>query len=161
MYLYVFLFLFATIMANISSTVFGLYASIINAFLFIGLDLTSRDKLHELWHNKNLFLKTALLIMSGSIISWLINHNSGVVAIASFISFLASGIVDFVVYQIFYNKKYLIKVNGSNIFSAAADSILFPTIAFGQIIPLIILGQFIAKVAGGFIWSLILKKNKL
>ena len=42
--LYVILYLSAIILANLSSNYFGANASIINAFLFIGLDLTSRDK---------------------------------------------------------------------------------------------------------------------
>jgi hypothetical protein len=40
--------------------------------------------------------------------------------------------------------------------SAAVDSIVFPTIAFGGFLPLITLGQFAAKVAGGAVWSIIL-----
>jgi len=36
------------------------------------------------------------------------------------------------------------------------DSLLFPTLAFGAVMPAIIAGQFFAKVAGGFFWSLIL-----
>jgi hypothetical protein len=40
--------------------------------------------------------------------------------------------------------------------SSAVDSLVFPTIAFGAILPLTVLGLFLAKLAGGFIWSLIL-----
>jgi hypothetical protein len=36
------------------------------------------------------------------------------------------------------------------------DSVLFPTIAFGAFLPAIVLGQFVAKVAGGAVWSWIL-----
>ena len=53
-----------------------------------------------------------------------------------------------------------IKVNGSNIFSAAADSLIFPTIAFGGFMPLIVLGQFAAKVCGGFLWTWAISKFK-
>jgi len=49
-----------------------------------------------------------------------------------------------------------VRVNGSNVVSAAVDSVVFPTLAFGSFLPWVILGQFLAKVAGGAVWSLIL-----
>ena len=57
--------------------------------------------------------------------------------------------------------KFLIRSNGSNIAGSALDSIIFPTMAFGVFMPEIILGQFVAKVAGGAIWSFILQKTYL
>ena len=44
------------------------------------------------------------------------------------------------------------------LFSAMADSTIFPTIAFGSFMPLIVLGQFAAKVSGGFIWAFIISR---
>ena len=41
---------------------------------------------------------------------------------------------------------------------AAVDSLLFPTIAFGVLMPEIIALQFIAKVSGGAVWSFLLQK---
>ena len=49
---------------------------------------------------------------------------------------------------------------GSNVFGALVDSLVFPTIAFGGFLPWITLGQFAAKVAGGFLWSLVLGLRK-
>ena len=49
------MYLTAIVMANLLTVKFGPKISILNAFLFIGLDLTSRDKLHELWHGDKLF----------------------------------------------------------------------------------------------------------
>jgi len=43
------LYLVAIVAANLSVAYFGASASIFNAFLFIGLDLTTRDLLHEQW----------------------------------------------------------------------------------------------------------------
>jgi uncharacterized PurR-regulated membrane protein YhhQ (DUF165 family) len=54
----------------------------------------------------------------------------------------------------------MVKVNGSNLISAAVDSIVFPTLAFGAVLPWIMLGQFAAKVAGGAVWALILRQRK-
>ena len=158
--IYVFLYLIAIVLANLSTTYFGVTASFINAFLFIGLDLTTRDKLHDTWLGNGFLWKMGLLILSGSAISYVINRNSGIIAIASFVAFAASAIVDTIVYQLMHKKKYLLKVNVSNIFSALTDSLIFPTIAFGGFMPLVTLGQFLCKVVGGFVWGLILRKNK-
>lgn len=156
--IYVIMYLLAAVLANLSSAYFGAYASILNAFLFIGLDLTARDKLHDAWQGRYLWVKMFLLIAVGSGISYLLNRNAGMIAIASLAAFGVAGLVDAIVYQNLHDKKWMVRVNGSNIFSAMADSLVFPTIAFGGFLPLIVLGQFAAKVTGGFIWSWIIGK---
>lgn len=152
------LFLFAIVAANLITTAFGPAASVFNAFVLIALDLTSRDRLHEAWHKSHLTLKMSALIASGSFLSYLLNSSAGQIAIASFVAFGAAAIADTLVYQFLYKHPWRVKVNASNVVSAAVDSILFPTLAFGGLMPLITLGQFAAKVFGGFIWSLILGK---
>lgn len=156
--LYIFIYLIAAVLANLSAAYFGPSASIINAFLFIGLDLTARDKLHDAWEGRNLWARMFALIALGSIISWVLNRNAGTIALASLVAFAAAGAVDAFVYHLLKGKKWLARVNGSNVFSALADSLIFPTIAFGSILPLIMLGQFAAKVFGGLIWSWIISK---
>lgn len=156
--IYVVMYLVAVVLANLSASFFGAYASILNAFLFIGLDLTARDKLHDVWQGKYLWAKMFLLIAVGSGISYLLNRNAGMIAVASLVAFAVAGAVDALVYQKLHDKTWMWKVNGSNVFSALADSMIFPTIAFGGIMPLIMLGQFAAKVSGGFIWSWIIAK---
>ncbi len=159
--LHITLYLNAIILANLSSVYFGTNASIINAFLFIGLDLTSRDKLHDAWDNNGLIWKMATLITFGSLITYIFNRNAGQIAIASFSAFALASIVDTWIYQCLQKRSYLIKVNGSNILSALVDSMVFPTIAFGGFLPLITLAQFVAKVSGGEFWVYILKKHTL
>jgi len=156
--IYILMYLTAAVLANLSTSFFGAYASILNAFLFIGLDLTARDKLHDAWHGKHLWAKMFLLIAVGSGISYLLNRNAGMIAVASLAAFGVAGLVDAIVYQYLHDKTWMVKVNGSNIFSALVDSFVFPTIAFGGFLPLIVLGQFTAKVAGGFIWSWIIAR---
>ena len=51
---YVVLYLFAIVAANLLVARFGPSVTIINAFLFIGLDLTTRDGLHEAWGKSGL-----------------------------------------------------------------------------------------------------------
>lgn len=156
--LYVAMYLLAAVAANLSVAYFGPSSTIVNAFLFIGLDLTARDKLHDAWGGKWLWPKMFTLIAVGSGISYLLNRNAGPIALASLAAFGVAGLVDAVIYQFLHDKQWMVKVNGSNIFSAAADSLVFPTIAFGGFLPLIVLGQFVAKVTGGLIWSWIISK---
>jgi hypothetical protein len=158
--IYVPLYLSAIILANLSVAALGdtfPAITIVNAFLFIGLDLTARDQLHETWRGRGLLGKMALLIASGSILSWLLNRNAQQVAIASFVAFAAAAIVDTVVYQLLGRQPRWLRVNGSNLPSAAVDSLLFPTLAFGSFLPAIVFGQFLAKSIGGFIWSLLFR----
>ena len=157
---YTCLYLLAIVAANLSVAHFGASSTVVNAFLFIGLDLTSRDKLHEAWHKNGLLWKMALLIGFGSLISWVLNRNAGQIAVASFAAFGCAAVVDTMIYHLLHEREYMVKVNGSNVVSAAVDSLVFPTLAFGAFMPTIVLGQFVAKVFGGFIWSLILRRNK-
>jgi uncharacterized PurR-regulated membrane protein YhhQ (DUF165 family) len=153
----IFIYLLSIVSANLIITEFGPKVSIVTAFIFIGLDLTLRDYLHESWHRNNLFLKMFTLILSGSLISWFLNKDSGTIAIASCIAFFMAGITDFIIYHLFIKKSKLVKINASNIISSGVDSLVFPYIAFGAFMPMIVFGQFIAKAFGGFIWSLIIK----
>jgi len=150
------LYLAAIVAANLTVATFGPVVSIANAFLFIGLDLTTRDRLHEAWAGRGLIWKMGLLIATGSALSWLLNRNAGPIAVASFAAFAASASADALVYALLHERSALVKVNGSNVVSAAVDSIAFPVLAFGGFPWLIIVGQFAAKVLGGFVWSLVL-----
>lgn len=153
------LYLVAIVAANLSVAYFGPAASIVNAFLFIGLDLTIRDLLHEHWQSRNLIRNMALLIVSGSFLSYALNANAGMIALASFFAFAAASTGDTIVYAILGNRAKMLRVNGSNVVSAAIDSVIFPAIAFG--FPMlwgIMAGQFMAKVVGGFVWSLVLRQ---
>lgn len=150
-------YLIAIVAANLVTVAFGPSASILNAFLFIGLDLTTRDRLHDLWHGR-VVGRMALLIAVGSLASWLLNANAGPIAVASFAAFAIAATVDAIAYHLLRSHARLWRVNGSNVLSAAVDSLVFPTLAFGGMMPLVTLGQFAAKVAGGFMWSLVLNR---
>ena len=149
-------YLAAIVAANLSVAAFGPAASILNAFLFIGLDLTTRDALHDRWHDDHLILRMGGLIAVGGAISFALNAGAGQIAVASTVAFALAAIVDGLVYAALGDRAYLVRVNGSNIPAAAVDSLVFPTIAFGAFLPIVVLGQFAAKVAGGFVWSLVL-----
>lgn len=144
------------ILAHFQNSV-GPWLSVGTAFAFIGLDLTSRDLLHEHWRGRSLVWKMGLLIAAGSGISWLMNHDAEAIAIASFVAFAATGAVDTGIYAILGKRSQLLRINGSNILASAVDSTLFPTLAFGALMPHIVAAQFGAKVIGGFLWSFILR----
>lgn len=156
--LYVILYLGAVVLANLTVTYFGPASAIVVAFLFIGLDLTARDHLHDAWHGQGLVWKMAALIAAGSLLSWLLNQDSRPVAIASFVAFASAATVDAVVYHFLRRYPRWLRINGSNVPSAAVDSLVFPVLAFGGFPWTIILGQFLAKTAGGFLWSLVLRR---
>lgn len=158
---YISLYLIAIIAANLLVARFGPGIAVLNAFLFIGLDLTTRDHLHEAWKGRGLAWKMGLLIGAGSVLSWLLNRDAGQIAVASFVAFACAGIADALVYHLLGNKARMLKINGSNVVSAGVDSFAFPALAFG--FPLrwdIMLGQWGMKIVGGFVWSLILNRWK-
>lgn len=155
--LLVLVYLAAIVAANLIVAHFGPSATVVTSFLFIGLDITARDRLHESWRGQDLWLRMAALIAAGSLLSWLVNRDAGPIAIASFVAFAASGAADTLIYHALRHRAWAVKVNGSNIVSAAVDSLVFPTLAFGGFLPPVVLGQFIAKVAGGAMWAAILR----
>lgn len=155
---YILLYLIAIVAANLLVARFGVGMVIVNAFVLIGLDLTLRDKLHDMWDGKNLWRNMLILIGAGSVISYLLNAQAGQVALASFVAFAVAGLADAITYHKLKKYQWLFRVNGSNIAGSMVDSILFPTIAFGAFIPLAILGQFAAKLTGGFLWSLLIAR---
>lgn len=151
------LYLIAIIAANLSVATFGPSVAVVNAFVFIALDLTARDALHEAWRGKGLRWRMVALIATGSLLSWLLNASAGPIALASFVAFALSVTADALVYAALGGQARLVKINGSNVVGAAIDSLVFPALAFG--LPLlwpIAVGQFVAKVAGGALWSLLL-----
>jgi queuosine precursor transporter len=159
--MYVTMYLAAIVLANLSVAQFGPSVSILNAFLFIGLDLTARDHLHDAWRRKHLALKMAALIATGSILSYVLNRNAGPIALASFVAFASAAVVDALVYHRLLHLPRWLRMNGSNVPAAAVDSIVFPALAFGwPLLWLVMLAQFFAKVAGGFVWSVLLNWPK-
>lgn len=142
--------------ANLTIATFGPWVSPINAFFLIGLDLALRDWLHvrlKVW-------QMGTLIASTGALTFILNPTAGHIAVASAVAFTAAALVDWITF-IRLRGTWLIKANGSNIAGAAIDSLVFPTLAFGVLMPHIVAMQFIAKVAGGALWALVISKFKL
>jgi uncharacterized PurR-regulated membrane protein YhhQ (DUF165 family) len=154
MFLAIGVYAFAMTAANLSVAAFGPAISPLNAFLFIGLDLVLRDWLHvklKLW-------QMGALIASTGLLTYLLNPASGKIAIASAVAFTTAAIVDWFVFARLKGS-WVRRANGSNVAGAAVDSIIFPTLAFGVLMPNIVLLQFAAKVFGGFVWAAIIGRN--
>lgn len=150
------LYIAAIVAANLTVAALGPWVSPINAFLLIGLDLALRDRLHERWQGKGLWPRMLGLIALAGLVSWWLNPAAGRIAIASVTAFCAAGLVDALVYQSLKGRPFLQRSNGSNIAAALVDSLVFPTLAFGALLPGIVALQFAAKSAGGAIWSYLL-----
>lgn len=144
----------AMILANLTVAAFGPWVSPINAFLLIGLDLALRDWLHvrlKVWQMGSLIAFTGGL-------TFILNPAAGQIAVASAAAFTAAALVDWGAFARLRGS-WMFRANGSNVAGAAVDSLLFPTLAFGVLMPHIVALQFLAKVAGGAVWSWILNRR--
>lgn len=144
----------AMTLANLSIAHFGPWVSPINAFVLIGLDLALRDWLH-------MRLKTwqmGALIACTGVLTYALNPAAGMIAVASSVAFTAAAVVDWATFARLRGS-WLYRANGSNVAGAAVDSLIFPTLAFGVLMPHIVALQFAAKVAGGAIWASLLQRN--
>lgn len=140
--------------ANLSIAAFGPWVSPINAFVLIGLDLALRDWLHvrlKVW-------QMGVLIASTGVLTFALNPAAGQIALASAVAFTAAALVDWGTFARLRGS-WMLRANGSNVAGAAVDSLIFPTLAFGVLMPHIVAMQFVAKIAGGAIWALILSKT--
>lgn len=153
--IYPVIYIAALVAANLLVSFIGPWFSVVNSFVLIGLDLTLRDKLHDKWDG-NPFKIGALIAVAGAI-SYLLNPASGQIAIASVVAFCLSMVADSFVYQKLKDQPWEKRTTGSNLAGAAVDSITFPTIAFGGLMPEIVAMQFVSKVVGGFIWTKLIK----
>jgi uncharacterized PurR-regulated membrane protein YhhQ (DUF165 family) len=153
-------YLGAIVLANLLVVALGPSVVILNALVLIGLDLTVRDVLHERWQGRALWLRMAALIATGGLISWALNAEAYLVALASTLAFVAASVTDALVYQFLSAAPRLTRMNVSNVCSALVDSWVFPLVLLGTLAgqAWLVMGLWIAKVAGGLIWSLILAR---
>lgn len=153
--IYPIIFIFALVAANLLVATIGSWFSVVNSFVLIGLDLTLRDKLHDKWNGNP--LKIGGLIAVAGAVSYFLNPASGQIAIASVSAFTLSMLADSFVYQKLKNKTWEQRTTGSNLAGATVDSLAFPTIAFGALMPEIVAMQFASKFIGGIVWTKLFK----
>ena len=149
----------ALVSANLAIIEFKEYAFYLVGFLLIPLDMVLRDILHERWKDNNITLRMFGLILVGGVITWLFNHDTLIVAVASVSAFTTSMTVNAGVYQLMLNTSKFVRMNTSNFFASIADSLVFTLLFFG-FDPWIVVIQSLIKFSGGLLFTLIFK-NKL
>jgi uncharacterized PurR-regulated membrane protein YhhQ (DUF165 family) len=152
-------YLAAIVLANLSVVAFGPPAAIVNAFVLIALDLVARDRLHEAWAGRALWPRMGMLILSGGLISYALG--AGPVAAASCAAFVLAGLADAAAYHAARRLPWLARANLSNVAGATVDSAVFVLLAFGPAAWPFIPAQLAAKVAGGAVWSWLLRPHAI
>lgn len=153
-YFAAFLYVSAMLLANLLVAKFGPAISPVLAFFLIGFDLSMRDWLHVRLHAWQM----GLLICVAGVLTYLLNPAAGMIAVSSAVAFTSAAMVDWSAFARLRGS-WLFRANGSNLAGAAVDSLIFPTLAFGALMPHIVLLQFAAKVTGGAIWAAFLART--
>lgn len=157
------MYLAAIVAANLTVAWFGPGVVILNAFTLISCDLVARDRLHEAWHGAHLKRNMALLIAGGSLLSAALDYQALPIAVASFAAFALSEVADTLVYSRLRARSWYWRTNGSNAVSALVDSVIFLSLLAllaglpWASVPLLVAAQWCAKLAGGALWSWLLR----
>ncbi len=150
------LYLIAFVLSNFIVLWFGNVGLIFTALFLIPFDFVIRCFFHETWKGKELIIKLGILVLISSVLTFLINQDAFNIALASCVGYVSAQIFAGIFYQIFINKSYFIKVNGSDAVGILIDSVLFQLVAFSFISLEITISQFILKIIGGFFWYYVL-----
>lgn len=146
------LYLLAFILSNFIVLWFGASGLIVTALFLIPFDFVMRCFFHENWKGKQLIIKLGLLVITASLITYIINVESKNIALGSSLGFISAQIVAGIFYQKFISKSFFFKVNGSDAIGIFVDSFMFQLIAFQSINYNITITQFILKIIGGLFW---------
>ena len=144
----------AVIAANLLVAQFGPSITPINAFFLIGLDLSLRNYLSFKMDK----VQMALMIVGTGILSYLVNPAAGMIAVASGVAFTLAALADWLTFNTVSGQWMKRNLAGNSV-GALVDSVVFPTIAFGGLMPEIVLAQFVAKVAGGTVWGWLISRK--
>lgn len=145
----------AIIVANLLVLQFGPAITPLNAFFLIGLDLALRN-----WLNLRMRpLYMGALILGTGLLTYLVNPAGQHIAIASAVAFTCGALADWLTFRSVAGGWMRRNLAGNSV-GALVDSIIFPTLAFGSLMPLIVLMQFAAKVAGGVMWAWFLRPKE-
>jgi len=142
----------AIVAANLTLTHFGPSWIVINAFLLIGLDFVTRDRLADFWGTTR-YLKMGLLIAAGGGLSYWLNRDAAQIALASAVAFAAAEIVEAGAYHVLRRQPWEDRAPKSAVLAAIVDSIVFPTMAFHAFSFTTSFTQFCAKLAGATVWT--------
>ncbi len=152
------MYLGAIVLANVTFGIWEMASEPWNSMLLIGLDLTTRDRLHEAWGRRGLVWKMGLLILTGSALSALLGaifaRRRDPIAIASALAFGSTALVDALIFGLL--RRRWARINGSNAIAALVDGVVFPTVAFGELDAGLVAYFAAVKFIGGALWWLAL-----
>lgn len=155
------LYLGAIVLANYLITTYGQVALPWVAFALIPFDLVARDLMQDRWQNEPTYVlrwRMLILILCGGLISIWTGTGSVRVNVASWLAFTIAGLIDALTYQGMIRYGRVFRINAATLTAAITDSIIFVTIAFNEVNWKLVGLQIGMKVAGGFVWSLLLYK---
>lgn len=153
-YFAILLYVGAITAANLIVAAVGPWVMPLLALVLIGLDLALRNWLQvrlRPW-------QMGALICSTGLLTYALNPAAQQIAIASSASFALAALAEWLTFTYARGKWFQRSVAGG-IVGAAVDSLVFPTLAFGALMPAIVLAQFAAKVIGSAAWSWVLARR--
>jgi uncharacterized PurR-regulated membrane protein YhhQ (DUF165 family) len=153
-YFLIALYASAVIIANLLVAQFGPGITPINAFFLIGFDLALRNYLSFKMNRSQM----AMMILGTGVLSYLLNSAAGMIAIASGVAFTLAALADWMTFNTVTGKWMTRNLAGNSV-GALVDSLVFPTLAFGSLMPMIVVAQFVAKVAGGTLWGYLINRQ--
>lgn len=147
---YVLVYLVTIVSANVIVSIWQSAAYVI-ALVFIGLDLTLKDKfqVHLKWY------QVFSIMLLGGVITFAINVSFVPIAIASTVALFCAFTVDYIVFSLLKNSRYA-RVMVSNVFGSFADSFVFALLAPFPFTWAFVLTMTALKIIGGSIAGYIL-----
>lgn len=157
------LYIGAIVLANWLVTRYGQAALPFTAFFLIPFDLIVRDLMQDRWQQSKwsivpnpLLFRMAGLILLGAAVSFGTATGSLRVNLASLTAFLVAGTIDALTYQRMIRYGRIFRINGATVIAAITDSIIFALVAFTSVSWALVGAQAGMKIAGGFVWSLVM-----
>ena len=146
---YVLMFL----VANVLVSVFGPAVTPINALFLIAGDMVLRDRIQ---YESGIAWSISACIIAG-LATIAVAPGSEMIAVASALSVTLAGCASALAFSI-KSGGFFSKAMPANIAAAAVDSVAFPLIAFGSVMPGVTIAQFAAKTIGATVILMIIKR---
>lgn len=146
---YVLMFL----IANVLVSVFGPAITPINALFLIAGDMVLRDMIQ---YESGVAWSVSACVIAG-LATIAIAPGSEMIAAASALSVTLAGSASAMAFKL-KSGGFFSKAMPANIAAAAVDSLSFPLIAFGSLMPGVTLAQFAAKTIGATVILMIIKR---
>lgn len=155
-------YLGALLGANLLASRYGQAALPIAAALLIPFDFAVRIRLQQRWRHQvaGLWLRMLALTVCGGVLSYAVDPESQRIALAGTLSFVTSSLLGTFAYEATWHELRAAKPDpafeatlASLGVMALADSILFPVLAFDDVLVPLVLTQFVVKwvVSGGLV----------